>query len=267
MQFSERLMQLRRQKGWSQEELGERLGVTRQTVSKWELGSTTPEMDKLIAMSKLFDISLDELIPENPETGGEQSVSPTKAGVGANRRFRGEYKSARTWNGLPLVHINARGQARGVLAIGLASRGIFSIGLASMGVVSIGIVSLGLLAIGWIAALGVAAGAGLSVGVFAAGGVALGLFAVGGVSVGWFAVGGFAVGQYALGGCAVGEAIAAGGAASGTIAIGDSVSGDIMLNPPVSAEDFRAIVAERLPNTPQFIIDFFARAAETLHIE
>lgn len=38
MEFSEKLMELRKQKGWSQEELGNRLNVTRQTVSKWELG-------------------------------------------------------------------------------------------------------------------------------------------------------------------------------------------------------------------------------------
>ena len=64
MTFSEKLMQLRRQKGWSQEELGEKLDVTRQTVSKWELGSTTPEMEKLIAMSELFGISIDELVKD-----------------------------------------------------------------------------------------------------------------------------------------------------------------------------------------------------------
>ena len=54
MSFAEKLMELRKQKGWSQEELGDKLGVTRQTVSKWELGATTPEMEKLAAISDLF---------------------------------------------------------------------------------------------------------------------------------------------------------------------------------------------------------------------
>ena len=61
MNFSERLIKLRKEKGLSQEELGEKLNVTRQTVSKWELGQTTPEMSKLVEMSKLFGVTLDEL--------------------------------------------------------------------------------------------------------------------------------------------------------------------------------------------------------------
>ncbi|WP_148511422.1 helix-turn-helix transcriptional regulator, partial [Hungatella hathewayi] len=61
MTFSERLILLRKQKGFSQEQLGAEVGVTRQTVSKWELGETTPEMDKLIKLAELFGITLDEL--------------------------------------------------------------------------------------------------------------------------------------------------------------------------------------------------------------
>lgn len=65
MKFNEKLIELRKQKGLSQEELGYKLNVTRQTVSKWELGQTTPEMDKLLEMSKIFNISVDELINES----------------------------------------------------------------------------------------------------------------------------------------------------------------------------------------------------------
>ena len=65
MKFSEKLIQLRKEKLLSQEELGEKLNVTRQTVSKWELGQTTPDMEKLVEMSKLFGVSLDELTNEN----------------------------------------------------------------------------------------------------------------------------------------------------------------------------------------------------------
>ena len=49
----------------SQEEMGYQLKVTRQTISKWELGQTTPEMDKVIEIAKLFGITLDELMNEN----------------------------------------------------------------------------------------------------------------------------------------------------------------------------------------------------------
>lgn len=62
MEFNNRLYQLRKQKGFSQEELASRLNVSRQTVSKWEIGDSTPDMEKLAAISDLFEVSLDELI-------------------------------------------------------------------------------------------------------------------------------------------------------------------------------------------------------------
>ena len=61
MEFNEKLLNLRKEKGLSQEELGEKLGVTRQTVSKWELGSTSPKLDDLLKISELFNVSIDEL--------------------------------------------------------------------------------------------------------------------------------------------------------------------------------------------------------------
>lgn len=64
MKFNEKLIKLRKEMGLSQEELGNKLNVARQTVSKWELGETTPEMDKLIKMSEIFNITLDELIKD-----------------------------------------------------------------------------------------------------------------------------------------------------------------------------------------------------------
>lgn len=64
MKFNEKLIQLRKEKKLSQEALGEKLNVARQTVSKWELGETTPEMDKLVKMSEIFEISLDNLMKD-----------------------------------------------------------------------------------------------------------------------------------------------------------------------------------------------------------
>ena len=74
MKFNEKLIELRRKEGLSQEELGYKLNVTRQTVSKWELGQTTPEMDKLVEMSKIFNISVDELINESNVTTNENPI-------------------------------------------------------------------------------------------------------------------------------------------------------------------------------------------------
>jgi transcriptional regulator with XRE-family HTH domain len=65
MKFSERLKSLRKEKGLSQEELAELLNVSRQSVSKWESGQTYPEIDKLIVLSDLFKITLDNFLKEN----------------------------------------------------------------------------------------------------------------------------------------------------------------------------------------------------------
>ena len=62
MLLGEKIKMLRIQHGLTQEELANRLNVSRQTVSKWEVGDSTPDMEKLIAMSDLFDVSLDRLV-------------------------------------------------------------------------------------------------------------------------------------------------------------------------------------------------------------
>ena len=79
--FSEKLLELRRQKGLSQEQLADRLGVTRQSVSKWESGAALPELGKLIALSDLFSVSVDYLVKdqlEEPAQPIEPAVSTTK---------------------------------------------------------------------------------------------------------------------------------------------------------------------------------------------
>lgn len=62
MKFSSKLENLRKSKNMSQEELAQKLNVTRQTISKWELDQTVPDMNKLIEISKIFEVSLDELV-------------------------------------------------------------------------------------------------------------------------------------------------------------------------------------------------------------
>ena len=75
MEFNNKLYKLRKQKGFSQEELANRLNVSRQTISKWEVGESTPDMENLVAISELFEISLDELVlnkvPEEADTSAQ----------------------------------------------------------------------------------------------------------------------------------------------------------------------------------------------------
>ena len=61
MEIGKRIMELRKKNGFSQEELAEKLGVARQTISKWELGETSPDLRQAKELSKIFKVSLDEL--------------------------------------------------------------------------------------------------------------------------------------------------------------------------------------------------------------
>ena len=65
MTFSEKLLSLRRRRGLSQDQLAELLGVSRQSVSKWESQQTLPEPGKLILISEIFGVSLDRLLKED----------------------------------------------------------------------------------------------------------------------------------------------------------------------------------------------------------
>ena len=86
MKFSEKLMNLRKSKGWSQDEFAQKINVTRQTVSKWELDQTVPDMKKLIEMSKLFEISLDELA-NNIETSNSGSTYKESSTEKSNKKI------------------------------------------------------------------------------------------------------------------------------------------------------------------------------------
>ena len=65
MTFSEKLYQLRRQKGMSQEELADRLEVSRQAVSRWEMGTTLPDAKNLLQLSEIFGVSIDYLLKDD----------------------------------------------------------------------------------------------------------------------------------------------------------------------------------------------------------
>lgn len=68
MTFSEKLLRLRRQAGLSQEELAEKLQVSRQAVSRWELGTAMPDAPNLLTLSRLFAVSADYLLREEWES-------------------------------------------------------------------------------------------------------------------------------------------------------------------------------------------------------
>lgn len=67
MKLAEKIILLRKQKGWSQEELAAQMDVSRQSVSKWESGASMPDIDKIILLSQIFETSTDYLLKDNME--------------------------------------------------------------------------------------------------------------------------------------------------------------------------------------------------------
>lgn len=227
MTTGEKIAKLRRESNYTQEQLADILGVSRQAISKWESDGAFPETEKLIKMSGLFNCSVDYLLKENADREIQPEKSPesqVKIGVEENSdpvfrqmRFH-ERKSQKTLFGLPLWHIgkNARGivaigiKATGVIAIGTWARGLIAIGALAMGLFSLGSLSIGLISIGFI-----------SLGLLSAGCFSAGLLSAGAISLGVISVGAVAIGDFAAGGLALGKYFAVGGAARGMIAIGE----------------------------------------------
>lgn len=214
MQFSEKLSQLRRKAGLSQEQLADRLGVTRQSVSKWESGTAVPELGKLIALSELFEVSVDYLVKdwvEEEASANDERLEETVADLA--RYMKGyTYDSKTRVFGIPLVSIRltrhglfgSESVAKGIIAIGNAAVGVVALGAASVGAFSLGAFSVGVLSIGALAA---------------------GACSLGALAVGVAAFGSAAVGVYAGGVAAVGDQIAVGVAAMGQTAIGQEATG------------------------------------------
>ncbi len=272
MNFRERLFDLRRQAGLSQEELANLLGVTRQAVQKWEAGTSRPDMDNLTALADYFHVSLDYLVTgretpsSSPTWEGEPTAPPPPAPTVIHHYYHEgwhyEYKSKRTLFGLPLVHVNIGNRnhwARGIIAIGNIATGFVALGGIAAGLLSLGAVSFGLL---------LALGA-VTLGVVSVGGVAIGLLAWGGIALGYLAVGGCAVGVYAAGGVAAASRVAVGGVVSAPLAIGQLADGAKTILVPLEGLSDEALmeahkaITEACPDAPFFvtrILKFFAWA-------
>lgn len=76
IKIADRLVELRKKNGYSQEQLAEKLGLSRQAVSKWERAEASPDTDNLICLAKLYNVSLDDLLKSDESV--EQIASETK---------------------------------------------------------------------------------------------------------------------------------------------------------------------------------------------
>jgi len=81
MILADKIIENRKKNGWSQEELADKLGVSRQSVSKWESAQAVPDMKKIVLMSELFGVSTDYLLRDEIETADISETSPVDSGL------------------------------------------------------------------------------------------------------------------------------------------------------------------------------------------
>ena len=208
MRFCDKLLSLRKMKRYSQEQLADLLGISRQSVSKWESGQAMPELGKIIQISNLFSVPVDDLVRDERELVRESGqdiafVKPTYSqepvlkmeNVASEEEIRKnilemkdtiqqisksvnapagfEYKSRVSIFGIPLVHIHFGKLFHvGVFPYNNAcvAKGIFAAGDLAVGVVSFGAASFGIISLGG-AAIGL-----LSVGIVAGIDARIGIF-------------------------------------------------------------------------------------------
>lgn len=72
MNLADKIMAERKKKGWSQEELANQLGVSRQAVSKWESAGSTPDLQRILQLSDVFGVSTDYLLKDEAESDADQ---------------------------------------------------------------------------------------------------------------------------------------------------------------------------------------------------
>lgn len=256
MEFSEKITRLRRKAGLSQEQLADQLGVTRQSVSKWESGSAMPELVKLIALSERFGVSIDYLVKDYVETVEQREV-PKEEVVRLEQKldrlsedYKGSwgpyftYTSKARLFGIPLLSVRFgrdRHPSKHTLAVGIIAIGNFSVGLISLGLISVGVLSIGVLSFG--------------------------LLAAGLVSVGWVALGLTAVGVYGAGLAVNALEIAVGVAAHGGTAVGvDAAGGNtLLLGDGTTRVLIGTFLAENHPGIWAPLLRFFIWFATLLH--
>ena len=96
LEIANRLLALRREHGYSQEELAYKLGVSRQAVSKWERAESSPDTDNLLALARLYGVSLDALLLHTPAGEAAQAApEPEEAPADEDAEI---FAAARAWD-------------------------------------------------------------------------------------------------------------------------------------------------------------------------
>ena len=110
LEIANRLLARRREHGYSQEELAYKLGVSRQAVSKWERAESSPDTDNLLALARLYGVSLDALLLHTPAGEAAQAApEPEEAPADEDAEI---FAAARAWDAAEEAEQKARKRAR-----------------------------------------------------------------------------------------------------------------------------------------------------------
>ena len=145
MTIGERIAEERKKKGMTQEDMAEKLNLSRQAISKWESGSSFPDTENLLKLSFLFSVSVDYLLKGEmveEKNGEEEKVFHLP--YSSLSRMKERHSEKTLW-GLPLWSVGRN--AKGFFALGFFSKGVFFLGCFSLGGISVGMASLGLLSL------------------------------------------------------------------------------------------------------------------------
>ena len=259
MTFGNKLAKLRREQNYTQEQFADILGVSRQSVSKWESDLAYPETDKLIKICEIFNCSSDYLLLDTfgmkvqaDETEHIQKETQSESFEISVPKIK-ERKSKRTLWGLPLWHVAKN--ARGIIAIGVKAKGVVAVGVCSCGAVSLGVLSVGVISCGTLS-LGLLFSLGMfSLGMFSVGTICAGIFAVGAISFGVFSLGAVAIGDVSVGAIAIGRYVAIGDRAQAMIAIGGhKASGNVFCHVGKMSSEIKQNVKNLIDgNVPEYL--------------
>ena len=126
MNFNERLIDLRRKRGLSQEQLGYELGVSRQTVSKWELGQSYPDFQRLVLLSDYYEMSLDELV-RGVDVGDVRALNESEKQISSiySDVERSKEAISRAWRAFLIVGCIILAFFAAIVAYGVVAGGLF----------------------------------------------------------------------------------------------------------------------------------------------
>lgn len=127
MILADKITELRKKNGWSQEDLASQLGVSRQSVSKWESGQSIPDLERILRMSEIFGVTTDHLLKDEAAPPEAAALPPQDAQAPAEEGVR-LMTMEETYHYLTLVQMAAPRIARGVMLCILSPIVLFLLG-------------------------------------------------------------------------------------------------------------------------------------------